>query len=209
MGNFLRLLARWMIAGAVVIVLLIAGVITAFAADPSLRYRSTLIREAQAVYGLDAPVPMFAAQIMQESGWRPDVTAWDNGRGLAQFMDATARQIAASYPELGGPDPYNPQWAIRALVRYDDWIYQRVQGADVCNRWAATLKGYNAGPGFVQRAQRRSPQPGVWFGVTEHINAGQSGKNFEYSRMYPRWIVFKRQPRYAEWGATICQGVAS
>lgn len=183
---------------------LLVPLVAVAAPDPSLRHRAALIREAQAVYGLDAPVPMFAGQIQQESGWRADVTAWDHGRGLAQFMDATAKQVSQTFPELGVPAPYNATWAIRAMVRYDGWIYDRVRGATPCDRWAATLKGYNAGPGFVQRAQRKSDKPGVWFGATEFINAGQSQQNFEYSRLYPHKILFKHQPRYASWGKTVC-----
>jgi soluble lytic murein transglycosylase-like protein len=175
-----------------------------FGADPALRFRATLQREAQAVYGLNAPVAMFAGQIRQESGWRPDVTAWDNGRGLAQFMDATADQVARQFPELGAPNPYDPRWAIRALVRYDGWIFGRVKGDAECDHWGATLKGYNAGPGYVQQAQKKSEQPGKWFGVTEFVPTRQNPKNFEYSRLYPHWIIFKHQPLYASWGETIC-----
>ncbi len=173
---------------------------------PSLQYRSTLTREAQFVYGPSAPVPMFAGQIHQESGWRADVTARDLGRGLAQFMDATADQVARSYPELGAPSPYDPRWAIRALVRYDGWIYRRVKGDTPCDRWGASLKGYNAGPGYVQQAQAKSASPGVWFGVTEFTPTRQSPQNFEYSRTYPRKILFRHQPLYAGWGAVTCPG---
>lgn len=187
---------------------LLACMVQAFAATApagAARYHATLVREAQFVYGPDAPVPMFAGQIHQESRWRADVTAWDNGRGLAQFMDATSAQVARSYPELGAPNPYDPRWAIRALVRYDDWIYVRVKGDTRCQRWAAALKGYNAGTGYVQRAQRRSGQPGLWFDATEWINAGQSAKNFEYSRLYPRWILLQHQKLYASWGRVTCE----
>lgn len=173
----------------------------------SLRYRAQLTREAHFVHGLDAPVPMFAAQIEQESGWRPGVTAWDNGRGLAQFMDATSATIVQLYPELGTPQPYDAAWAMRALVRYDAWLYRRVKGDTECDRWAAALKSYNAGLGYVQQAQRASSAPGVWFGVTEYAPTRQSAKNFEYSRMYPRWILLKRQAKYAHWGAVQCEGV--
>lgn len=192
-------LVCWLLAAGLTAVTLAA------LADPADPYRATLVREAQAVLGPGAPVPMFAGQIRQESSWRPGVTAPDDGRGLAQFMDATAQMVARNYPELGAPDPYNPRWAIRALVRYDSWLYLRVKGVSPCERWAAALKGYNAGLGYVQRAQTRSSQPGRWFDVTELINAGQSAKNFEYSRQYPRWILFKHQPLYAEWGPTTCQ----
>lgn len=179
----------------------------ALALDASAPYRSTLVREAQAVYGPDAPTPMFAGQIQQESGWRPNVTAWDNGRGLAQFMDGTTKQVTALFPELGPADPYNASWAIRAMVRYDGWIYRRVKGKDECHRWAAVLKGYNAGPGYVLQAQAKSPDPGTWFGVTEFIPTKQSQANFEYSRTYPRKILFKHQPRFASMGSALCKSM--
>jgi soluble lytic murein transglycosylase-like protein len=147
---------------------------------------------------------MFMGQIKQESGGNEKVTAWDGGMGLGQFMPSTAKQISRSYPELGAPDPYNPNWAIRALVRYDGWLQARVRGDTPCDRWAAALKGYNAGLGYVQRAQARSSKPGAWFGETETINAGQSAKNFEYSRLYPRWILLKHQPMFTSWGTPVC-----
>lgn len=174
------------------------------AADLCDRYKPMLVREAQAVHGINAPAPMFLGQIRQESGCRADITAWDNGRGLAQFMDGTSTQATALFPELGPPDPYNPRWAIRALVRYDKWIYARVKGRDVCQRWGAALKGYNAGPGYVMQAQAKSPDPGTWFGVTEFVPTRQSAQNFEYSRTYPHKILFKHQPLYAPIGATVC-----
>lgn len=177
---------------------------TANAADLCDQYRAQLTREAQAVYGIGAPVPALAAQMRQESGCRADVTAWDNGRGLAQFMDPTARQMSRSFPEIGAPDPYNPKWAMRALVRYDYWLHERVRGDTVCDQWGATFKSYNAGLGYVLRAQGKSPAPGIWFDLTENINAGQSDTNFAYSRRYPHLILFKYQPVYASWGTALC-----
>lgn len=187
---------------------LIAVSSNAKAADLCEQYRAPLTREAQAIYGIGAPVPALAAQMRQESGCRADVTAWDNGRGLAQFMDGTALQVARSYPEIGPPSPYNPKWAMRALVRYDYWLRERVRGDNLCERWGATLKGYNAGLGYVQRAQRKSSSPGKWFGMTENINAGQSETNFIYSRRYAHLILFKYQPLYASWGGVVCPGGA-
>lgn len=174
------------------------------AADLSAQYRAPLTREAQFVYGLGAPVPMFAGQIHQESGWRAGVTAWDNGRGLAQFMDGTSAQVARTFPELGAAAPYNPVWAIRAQTRYMGWLYDRVKGSTTCDRWAAALKSYNAGLGYVQQAQRVSSDPGTWFGVTEYVPTRQSPQNFEYSRTYPRKILFKHQKLYAAWGVPVC-----
>lgn len=172
----------------------------------ALRHRATLIRTAQAEWGLGAPSATFAAQIHQESTWRESITAPDDGRGLAQFMDGTATWLVKRYPALGQADPYNPAWAMRAMVRYDRHLFDQVQGVDVCQRMGAALKGYNAGVGYVLRAQTRSAEPGIWFGVTELIRTGQSAKNFEYSRLYPRWIIYKHQPRYvaAGFGKGVC-----
>lgn len=168
-----------------------------------------LTREAHLVNGLNAPVPMYAAQIEQESGWRTGITAWDGGKGLAQFMDGTAGDIARLYPAIGKPAPMNPAWAIQALVRYDTRLQGQVKGVDDCNRRAAALKGYNAGLGYVMQAQNKSAQPGQWWSVTEHVKTKQNPKNFEYSRQYPRWIIFKRQPNYKGWGTYTCEGVTS
>lgn len=201
-------LARWAwpklpVMAIIVVVALICSSL-AQAGDLCLQYRATITREAQAVYGLDAPIPLFTAQLRQESSCRANITAWDDGRGLAQFMDGTAAQVSRTFRELGAPDPYSPTWAIRALVRYDRWLYERVKGDTPCHRWGATLKSYNAGLGYVQRAQARSATPGQWFDATEDINAGQSATNFEYSRRYPHLILFKHQHIYSGWGETVC-----
>ncbi len=73
------------------LVLLAFSTLTLAQVPPAaLKYRADLTREAHFVFGLDAPIDYLAGQIQQESGWRPGITAWDNGRGLAQFMDPTA-----------------------------------------------------------------------------------------------------------------------
>lgn len=169
------------------------------------RWAPTIRREAQYLLGPTAPVAVYLAQIGQESGGDETVTAWDNGRGLVQFMDGTVAQIVKIFPELGmGANPYDPTWAVKAQVRFDYWLYKRVKGKNECEKWGALLKGYNAGLGYPQRAQKKSDKPDVWFGYTEYIPNGQSSKNFEYSRMYPRWILFKRQPDFITLGNGVC-----
>lgn len=184
--------------------LLIALFATSAQAADCLPFRKLIVGHAQVQYGLSAPIPMFVAQIQQESDCRPTITAWDSGRGLAQFMDSTADQVSKLFPELGPSDPYNPGWAIPAMIRYDGWLNARVQGATECDKWAAALKSYNAGLGYVKRAQAKSSMPGVWFNATEWVESGQSAKNFEYSRLYPHWILEKRQPQFSTWGHHVC-----
>jgi len=168
------------------------------------RWASDVKRESQFVYGINAPVAMFLAQIKQESGGDEKVTASDGGMGLTQFMKGTVEQVVRSYPELGPSNPYNPVWAIRAQIRFMGWIKARVKGANDCEKFGAAFKGYNAGLGYAQRAQKKSDTPDIWFGKTEYINPGQSPKNFLYSQKYARWILFKWQPQFATFGGLMC-----
>lgn len=192
------------------LLLLISGCVEAQVPRAALEYRSDLIRNARAVMGMDAPIALFAAQVHQESAWRPDARSGVGAQGLAQFMPATADWISALYPELRSNRPYNPAWALRALVRYDAWIYQRVKAANTCQRWAMTLSSYNGGLGWVQRDQTLAQRNGLnrlyWFGHVETVNAGRSKANWQENRGYPKRIIYQHQPLYAKagWGASVC-----
>lgn len=182
-------------------------VVESYGPQKVARWGATVRRESQAVFGINAPSPMFLGQIHQESGGDEKVTASDFGRGLAQFMDATARQVAKQYPELGAPDPYSATWSIRAMVRLNQSNWRAVRGDDDCEHWGAALVSFNAGAGWVRKAQKQSDNPGIWFGETEKINSGQSAKNFKYSRLYAHWIIEKHQPKYRAWGNIVCENM--
>lgn len=118
----------------------------------ALQYRGQLIREARAVWGMEAPVAIFAAQIHTESNWRNDVTSFAGAQGLAQFMPSTAAWLPSVAPETGTPAPFSPAWSLRACVTYDKWLYDRLRpmraaSLAVCERMAFTLSGYNGGIG--------------------------------------------------------------
>jgi soluble lytic murein transglycosylase-like protein len=176
--------------------------------DKVSRWGGIAKREAQFIYGPNAPTPLFLGQIKQESSGDEKVTAFDGGMGLTQFMKGTVDQIVHIYPELattlGPANPYNPTWAIRGQVRFLYWIKKRVKGNTDCDTWGASLDAYNAGLGYVMQAQKKSPEPGVWFGLTEYVPTKQSAKNKEYSREYPRWILFKHQKNFVSFGNVVC-----
>lgn len=176
------------------------------------RYRATLTRTAHAEWGLDAPVATFAAQIHQESGWNASARSPVGAQGLAQFMPATSDWIAKIYPQqLGDNQPWNPGWAMRALVIYNRWHWQRITTFDSpCDRWAFVLSAYNGGLGWVQRDQKLAAQrgidPGLYWGAVETVNAGRSAANWRENRGYPERIINRWQPVYVagDFGLGVC-----
>lgn len=178
------------------------------AAPPAARrYRDTLIREGRFVWGLAAPIAMFGAQVEQESGWNPDARSAYAG-GLAQFTPATADWIDDAYPDLGPNQPFNPDWALRALVRYDRHLYERTSGATDCDRHAFTLSAYNGGAGWVAKDKAKAVLAGLdeqrYFDHVERVNAGRNAGAWAENRGYVPGIL-KRQPKYRTWGAAVCE----
>jgi len=164
------------------------------------------------VWGIDAPVAVFAAQIHQESAWREAARSPVGAQGMAQFMPATADWIAKAYPaELGANQPFNPSWALRALVTYDRWLWERIQAADACHRMAFVLSSYNGGLGWVQRDRKAAAdkglEPGEWWASVETVNAGRSAANWRENRGYPERILKRHTPLYAAngFGQGVCQ----
>jgi soluble lytic murein transglycosylase-like protein len=173
----------------------------------ALRYQRDLIRQARAVWGMDAPIASFAGQVHQESGWRPDARSKFAG-GLAQFTPGTADWIAGAYPaELGENQPMNPAWALRALARYDKHLWDRqTRYASDCDRFAFALSAYNGGEGWVRKRQRAALVPGQ-YATTSRINPGIRSEFQAENENYPRRILLRWQPIYLAWGPGIdCRG---
>jgi soluble lytic murein transglycosylase-like protein len=167
------------------------------------QHQRTLIREARAQWGIDAPVAVFAAQIHQESLWRADAVSHAGAQGMAQFMPATARWLPEVLPHTGKPAPFSPSWAIRALVGYDLWLWKRVTAATLCDRMAMTLSAYNGGLGWVYKDQRLAASKGLHSGLWRDVavvNAGRSAAAFRENRQYPQRILQRLLPRYSAAG---------
>lgn len=167
------------------------------------QHRALLVRTAHAAWGLDAPVAVFAAQVHQESAWRPDAVSHVGAQGLAQFMPATAKWIGSIDPALAGQQPYNPGWALRALVTYDRWLYDRAPARYTPrDRMWVALRAYNGGLGHWQAeaAATGAAQP-----TRAQVDAacGKARRAAVHCREnlgYPHRILVVLQPRYAAWG---------
>ncbi len=175
------------------------------------QYHRVLVRAAHSEWGLDAPIATLAGQVHQESRWNAAARSPVGAQGLAQFMPSTADWMAELYPAaLGDNQPYNPGWALRAMVTYDRWLYVRNQAVSDCDRWAFVLASYNGGLGWVIRDRKLASAKGAdqlaWFDSVERHNAGRSAANFRENRNYPRLILLRFEPLYAAagWGAGVC-----
>lgn len=166
------------------------------------RYRAELVRAAHAHFGLNAPVPVFAAQVHQESAWRHDAVSRVGAQGMAQFMPATARWWCDLH-RMSPADcqPSNPTWALRSLVGYNKWLWDRIAIADPSDRMWATLRSYNGGLGHWQAEARNATTK-----ARDDIDAACGSARRHRSHCaenlnYPRRIMLTLQPRYAGWGA--------
>jgi len=190
------------------IAIILALSTAAEAAQPpraALQYKRPLMAESARVFGLGSPVPMFAAQIHQESAWRADARSPVGALGLTQFMPATADWIGQLYPtELANPAPFNPTWAIRAMLRYNHWLFARVpRSPDVCDLWWFTLRAYNGGLGHVQAEARLASAVTRSSVDSQCGNARRSVRHCAENLSYPRLIIERHQPRYRSWGVML------
>ncbi|SDM56941.1 Transglycosylase SLT domain-containing protein [Oryzisolibacter propanilivorax] len=173
------------------------------APQEAARYRRLLIRTAHAYWGLDAPVAVFAAQVHQESAWRADAVSRVGAQGMAQFMPATTRWIAGLHPHLAAQQPFNPAWALSALVTYDRWLYDRAPARYTPReRMHVALRAYNGGLGHWQAeaAATGAAQPTPAQVDAACGRARRAPVHCAENLGYPQRILVVLQPRYAAWG---------
>lgn len=204
---------RWFTVVAVFVFMLGAQLSAQFVPQRANQYKRALIGTARSVWGLDAPVAVFAAQLHAESGWRPDAKSI-YANGLAQFTPATAADISKRYPELADNQPFEPTWALAALARYNRELYLlEPNAATPCERFGFTLSSYNGGRGWVIRQKAATRKAGDdasrWFHHVENHRVRGRAAHYE-NVTYPRRILLTLQPLYlkAMWGTGIdCEGV--
>jgi soluble lytic murein transglycosylase-like protein len=182
--------------------------------DAAAMYRRMVEQAVSDHWGVTGSSALLAAQLHQESAWRPKVTSKAGAMGMAQFMPATAQWIAEKFPrELGHFDPWDPAQAIKGAAIYDRYLYHRVPpSASECDRWAFTLAAYNGGLGWVIRDANRASATGAdsarWFGQVEFAaDTRRSAANVRENRRYVDSILRVLEPLYltAGWpGDAVC-----
>jgi membrane-bound lytic murein transglycosylase F len=98
---------------------------------------------------------LLAAQVCQESNFKPDAHSWAGAAGLLQLMPPTARQF-------GVQNPLDPEDNVRGAVKFLKWLEdfwaERIE--DEGERLKFVLASYNCGAGHVEDAQRLTEKYG-------------------------------------------------
>jgi soluble lytic murein transglycosylase-like protein len=168
---------------------------------PEVKYRNFLIKEVRYVWGKGADVSTFAAQIRQESDWNHTARS-KYAVGLTQFTGPTARWIVSVFPELktetmaGGDVRFDWRWSIRAMVRYDAYLFNRIERLDVANsdKWPLTLRAYNGGISWVLKEVASCRTHNM-----ECCLMFRSRRSCEENISYPADILLKWKPAYIGW----------
>lgn len=195
---------RWLVLA---VILTLGGFFTSVHAQvpaSAQQYKRTLVRVAHSEWGLGAPVAVFAAQIHQESGWRHVAVSHVGAQGLAQFMPGTAQWWCdRTGTATADCQPSNPTWAMRALVGYDKWLYDRAPAhySPRDRMWVA-LRAYNGGLGHWQReaASTGLAQPSRAQVDAACGKARRAAVHCKENLGYPHRILVVIQPRYLQWG---------
>ena len=98
---------------------------------------------------------LLAAQVYQESRFKPDARSWMGATGLLQLMPKTAKQF-------GVQNPLDPEDNVQGAVKFLQWLdgYWEKRITDDNERLKFVLASYNCGAGHVDDAQRLTEKYG-------------------------------------------------
>lgn len=180
--------------------------------DVDARIRLQVEQAAADEWGVGASPARLAAQLHQESSWNAHARSASGAEGLAQFMPATGRWLAQTFPKIGAYDPWDPAWSARAAAVYDHWLLMRNPGAGQCSSWAFAFSAYNGGESLLRReqalAKAHGHQADRWFGNTaDYRTTMRSLASWQQNRDYVHRILVVLEPAYiaAGWsGEAVC-----
>jgi soluble lytic murein transglycosylase-like protein len=125
-----------------------------FAVDRCDQYKIEIKNQSTRILGPQWPWYCNLAQLSQESNCRANITAFDGGQGMAQFMPATEKGMERKYHTSF--NPYDPKDAMRMQSLF---LYELHQGNKFPNKpvWL-TFQAYNGGYVLLQKEYLRSIQ---------------------------------------------------
>jgi len=157
------------------------------------------------VWGVNAPIAALAAQIHQESYWKPAAVSRTGALTMAQFMPATADWLEGKHKSLATLARASSAWAFYAQSLYMRELHDRVPVAtDRCEKYCYALLSYVGGERWMRARQKLSSSPQLCMGVTNRINPGIKASNQREAQHYPERILGELEPLYMTWGPGAC-----
>lgn len=144
---------------------------------------------------------LVSAQIHTESRFKRTARSYRGALGLMQIMPGTAKWLEGkagkNTPELKGVSQMllKPEMNIHLGCYYDAMLFSRIKdAASRDDRHKMMFAAYNAGPGNLNKARRKSDAPESWEGIKEHL-PGETEKYvpkiYDRYEIYKRWTVLK------------------
>lgn len=106
-------------------------------------------------FGINYPYHYGMGQLRQESSCRSNITSFDAGRGIAQFMPKTEKYCEQ---HIGEFNPMNPYQAIRAQA----WYMSQINKQNWNGALWLTYQAYNGGWSLLKKESQRA-------GITNHV----------------------------------------
>lgn len=113
--------------------------------DRCAKHVQDVRREHFKFFGIDYPYWYGVGQLKQESGCRADAVSFDGGRGIAQFMPLTEREVEGVLK--ADVDLMNPKHAIMAQACY----MAKIHKSNWDGRLWLTYCFYNSGIGTMKK----------------------------------------------------------
>ncbi len=142
---------------------------------------------------------LISAQIYTESRFRAGARSYRGALGLMQIMPGTARWLEEKagdkVSELKGVSQMllKPELNIHLGCYYDAMLLSRIKNAKTSeDRHKMMFAAYNAGPGNLNRARRKSDAPQIWQGIKEHLP-------METRKYVPK--IYNKYAVYKQWAA--------
>lgn len=133
-------------------------------------------------------VHWFIAQAVQESRFDNLAVSPVGAKGIAQFMDATAKEVEKELKHLelfrNGFNRENATQSIYAQVHYMNKLFKtwKVKRTNA-SRMQLALASYNAGAGSIIKAQKFSGEKKHWLEIKNHLEK-VTGKNSKETIKY-------------------------
>lgn len=179
-------------------------------------YYLLVIKANRYYWGHDDYVAATMAQMYTESACDRFAKSPVGAEGLMQVMPRTAIDIQNRLNCKTGVDhidPYNIKWVIMSGVCYNEYLYGRnFEFPHICDRYAATMAGYNGGQGHVNSKRRKCNgkcDPTKYFNNVEFMSANRNSSNEQENREYPHKVLVKFTPKFLQFGYTgkdLCRG---